>query len=140
MCHFIKETLCICLTLCITTSLFAEDTPKQNKSLPQPDAATQNTAFAEETKPVKEEKKSSDRSFWNIINAPVYASPIERDDKKAIRQRWQELLGTDIFYAYFKAKEAEDWVKEKASIQIFNVKGKPEFRKDEVKYIFKVKF
>ena len=94
----------------------------------------------EEKSPVIDYEEKEKRSFLSFISSRAYADPIERDDKKAIREEWKKLLGVDIFVPYFKAKEAEEWVREKASIKIFNIKGKPKFDKNQVQYIFKVGF
>ncbi|MCD6228183.1 MAG: hypothetical protein J7K17_01715 [Candidatus Omnitrophica bacterium] len=79
--------------------------------------------------------------FLTWINTPAYAEVIDKGkEKKRLRKVWEKMLGVDIFYPYFKAKEVEDWVKEKAKVQFFKIKGKPEFNNDKVQYIFKIKF
>lgn len=80
-------------------------------------------------------------SFLDFINKKVYAATIdEKEEKRILRERWKEFLGIDVFYPYFKAKEVEDWVSEKASVEFFNIKGKPKFEKDRIEYIFKMRF
>lgn len=75
-----------------------------------------------------------------FINNKKYSAIDEDKDKKVLRLKWEELLGIDIFYPYFKIHEIEDWIGEKASVKVFNIKGKPKFENNQVKYIFKVKF
>jgi len=93
---------------------------------------------------LKEVKKktavsSQKKAFLNLINN-AYAETIKKDEKKFLRKEWKKMLGIDIFYPYFKAKEVERWVKEKTSIHFLKIKGEPSFRKDKVQYIFKIKF
>ena len=84
-------------------------------------------------------KSNAKKAFLDWINTKAYAANTD-DEKKKLRNEWKRLVGADIFYPHFKMKEVEDWVKEKGSIKFFNLKGKPQFSKDEIKYIFKVKF
>ena len=77
----------------------------------------------------------------DFINKRVYAATIdEKEEKKILREKWEELLRVDIFYPYFKAKEVEKWAREKASLKIFNIKGRPKFENNQIKYTFKIKF
>jgi hypothetical protein len=79
--------------------------------------------------------------FLNWINTRAYAATIDKKaERKRLRIEWQKMLGIDIFSPYFKAKEVESWVKEKAKVNFFNIKGKPEFDRDQIQYIFKIKF
>lgn len=80
------------------------------------------------------------RNFLNFINARIRVAIEEKEEKKILRQQWQELLRMDIFYPYFKAKEVEEWVSQKASVKFFNLKGKPEFSNNQLKYSFRIKF
>lgn len=57
-----------------------------------------------------------------------------------LRQQWKEALGVDIFYLYFKAKEAEVWVKNRTKTSIGNLKGRAQIKKNEIRYVFKMKF
>jgi len=83
----------------------------------------------------------SSSSFLTWVNTPAYAEVIDKNkERKRLRKVWKKMLGVDIFYPYFKAKEVEHWVKEKAKVQFFKIKGKPEFSNDKVQYIFKIKF
>jgi len=63
-----------------------------------------------------------------------------KSEREILREKWSDLLGIDIFMPYFKAKEIEDKISEKASIKIYKMKGKPVFENSELKYVFKTKF
>lgn len=78
--------------------------------------------------------------FLNFINKQIHDALDEKDEKRILRRQWQELLNVDIFYPYFKIKEVEEWVGEKASVKFFNMKGVPKFENNSIKYTFKVKF
>ena len=79
--------------------------------------------------------------FLDFINTEAYAANIDEEDEKTIlRDKWKELLGIDIFYPYFKAKELEDWIKDRVSIKIFGMKGRPKFDRNQIIYTFKAKF
>lgn len=62
------------------------------------------------------------------------------DDRQILREKWREFLGFDLFYLYFKAKNVENWVKEKLSVRLFNMKGRPQFKKNKIMYVFKATF
>ena len=80
-------------------------------------------------------------SFSDWVNAQPDNKPVnDAAEKMLIREQWERNIGIDIFYPYFKAKEVEKKVSEKASIRIFKVRGKPEFKTNEAKYIFSIKF
>ena len=64
----------------------------------------------------------------------------KKDDKAELREKWRELIGFDIFYLYFKAKEIEDWIKERVSFKLFGMKGRPQFNKNKILYVFKGTF
>jgi hypothetical protein len=79
--------------------------------------------------------------FW--FNSQAIAAPPDVNTERIkLREDWKEFLGIDIFYPYFKAKEVENFVKEKTAINFFTMKGRPEFHEgsNEVRYIFKKKF
>lgn len=80
-------------------------------------------------------------SFSEWVNTQPSNKPINEDMEKIIlREQWERTLGMDIFYPYFKAKELESKVKQKASFRVLKIKGKPEFKSNEAKYIFTIKF
>jgi len=81
------------------------------------------------------------RSFLSLINSKAYAAPVkEKDNKALLRRQWKEMLGMDVFMPYFKAKDVEDFVKEKARINFFKMKGEPKLQSNQVQYMFNVKF
>jgi hypothetical protein len=63
-----------------------------------------------------------------------------KNEKEFLRQEWEKFLGIDVFMPYFKVKEIEDWVSEKAAVHIYKIKGKPKFEDNQIKYTFKVRF
>ncbi|MDO8602620.1 MAG: hypothetical protein Q7O04_02085 [Candidatus Omnitrophota bacterium] len=80
-------------------------------------------------------------SFSEWVNTkPNNNTPDEAAEKILIREQWEKQLGIDIFYPYFKAKEIETKVREKTSVRVFKIKGKPEFKSNEAKYTFSIKF
>lgn len=80
-------------------------------------------------------------SFSDWINAQPGNKPVDENAEKILlREQWKRNIGVDIFYPYFKAKELERKVKEKTSVRIFKVRGKPEFKNNEAKYTFTIKF
>jgi len=80
-------------------------------------------------------------SFAEWLNTESQNKQIdEQAEKIAIREQWERGLGIDLFSPYFKAKELESMVSEKASVRVFKIKGKPEVREDSAKFIFRLKF
>ncbi len=97
------------------------------------------TSILDKTQKLRSRQKRKSMLEW--INSKAYAASIDRKtEKKILRRKWKKILGIDVFYPYFKAKEIEKWVKDKASIKVFKIKGRPEFKEDHIKYIFKIKF
>lgn len=78
--------------------------------------------------------KPHNQVFSTLYNKPGV------DEKKLIRQAWKEAFGIDVWYPYYKYKEAEDWVKERLSVKVIKLKGKPEFDRNHIFYVFKAKF
>lgn len=74
----------------------------------------------------------------NVFNA-LYNKP-KVNEKKRIRQAWKKIFGLDVWYPYYKAKEIEDWVKERMSVRFFGFKGKPRFENDQILYVFRTTF
>lgn len=62
------------------------------------------------------------------------------DEKKMLRQAWEDAFGVDVWYPYYKAKEIETHIKKKLSVRIFKFKGEPKFEKNKVVYMFKTTF
>ena len=88
---------------------------------------------------LKEYKTSQKDKYNHTIFHRLYNKP-RIDEKKMIRQAWKKAIGIDIWYPYYKYKKAEDWIKKKCSVRINGLKGKPEFNKDQILYVFKSKF
>ncbi|MDP2911947.1 MAG: hypothetical protein Q8N76_06430 [Candidatus Omnitrophota bacterium] len=82
---------------------------------------------------------SSSFSEWVNI-APSDKQIDESTERIVIREQWERNLGIDIFSPYFKAKELESKMREKTSVRVLKLKGKAEFKNNEAKYIFKLKF
>lgn len=80
-------------------------------------------------------------SFSDWINQRKYTFHVDKDqEKKQLREEWKHMIGLDIFYPYFKAKELTKKVEQKTSFKVMKLKGKMEINEDEVKYIFSIKF
>jgi hypothetical protein len=79
--------------------------------------------------------------FTEWIQPSAYTDEINLGDEKDIlRNKWENLLGVDIFYPYFKAQEAQDWVSNKTAVQFLDIKGKAEIKKNTIRYSFKKNF
>ena len=91
-----------------------------------------------------EKKNTAFLAFMNseIHNVSLYDDGENKgkSEKEILREKWKEFLGIDIFMPYFKAKEIEKKISEKASIKIYKMKGKPVFENSQIKYVFKTKF
>lgn len=94
--------------------------------------AEENTAVVKKTEYV---------TFSDWLNARPYTIYMdEKEEKKALREKWLQALGFDIFFPYFKAHEMKTKVEEKSEIKVLNLKGKARIHEDEAKFIFNVKF
>jgi len=94
-------------------------------------------SFSENTAPEK------DSFFKRWFKSLAFASPSDKNKEKIkLRTEWKEFLGIDIFYPYFKAKEVENYVREKTALSFLNMKGRTEFDEgsNQVRYIFKKNF
>ncbi len=80
-------------------------------------------------------------SFSEWVNKEPGNKPVDENaEKMLLREQWERNIGMDIFYPYFKAKELETKVREKTSVRVFKLKGKSEFKSNEAKYTFTIKF
>ena len=63
-------------------------------------------------------------------------------DRRKLRQEWENALGIDIFYPYFKAQEVKEAVQNKTRVEVLHMRGRAEFDEEtkQFKYIFKRKF
>lgn len=67
--------------------------------------------------------------------------PIKKGSKtQKLRENWEDMLGTDVFYLYFKAKEAQETIKEKYSYEVLDMKMSPDYRDGKVWLKWKRKF
>ncbi len=127
-----KKILILVCVLALALPLYAQET-----EIPPNNHSTDIEAQAA----LPDQSEDMENSFWEFVDKKAYAATInEKEEKKILREEWKKLLGVDIFYPYFKAKEVEDWVSDKASVEIFDIKGRPKFENNQIKYIFKVKF
>jgi hypothetical protein len=84
-------------------------------------------------------KKIRHKQASRIILNAVYLKP-DADEKRKIRDIWTKVLGVDVWYPYFKAKEIEDWMKERISFGFKKMKCKPKFIKNSFSYVCKKTF
>lgn len=81
------------------------------------------------------------RSFLDHVDKKVYEDTIKiKDEKRILREQWQEFLGIDVFNPYFKVKEIEDKICDKTKIEIFHMKGRLKIEERKIRYTFKVRF
>ena len=133
-----------CVSTSINPLLYAQnDTPpnKEGSAISFKEILPDEKNLNKTPAPNPEEKKY--RSFFDLFNKEAYAANIEkREEKKILRQKWEELTGVDIFYPYFKAKEIENWVSEKFKVKLFKMQGRLKLsgENNQVRYAFSVKF
>lgn len=85
--------------------------------------------------------EESDHAFWGFIEKRVREDTIRKnEEKRIIREAWEEWLGVDIWYPYFKAKEIEDWISDRFKVRIFRFRGRLKFEKERVTYTFRMQF
>ncbi len=133
----------ICVLILAIPSLFAQIPISYTEKMPlllKTGPALEKNLYLIKAISVSLNYTPNHRNFLSFINESIRAAIEEKEEKKILRQQWQELLRMDIFYPYFKAKEVEEWVSQKASVKFFNLKGKPEFSNNQIKYMFRVKF
>jgi len=92
-----------------------------------------------DSSPVTVDATSCSFSEW-VNTKPCGNTNDEATEKIVLREQWEKQLGIDIFYPYFKAKELETKVREKTSVRVFKMRGKSEFKSNEAKYTFTIKF
>lgn len=89
----------------------------------------------------REEKISLRKSFWQIFNSKAYAASEKKEfSKEELRDKWEKIIGLDVFFPYFKTKQVEKWAENKASVKVMKVKGKPKFSRNGITYKFKIEF
>lgn len=114
MINLSEKTLCLAVMLIIATPLYAE-----NGITGVVDGATAC-------------------SFTEWLNPRPKAPYI--DEKQKIREDWERTLGVDIFHPYFKVKKLESRIQDKCAVRFLNIKGRLQFKENEAKYIFSIKF
>lgn len=130
----LKKVLILACVLTLAFSLYAQEAEYSLKS---------NSGSTESIVNAPDREEKTERSFWEFINKQAYAAPLDEQEEKEIlilREEWRKLLGLDIFYPYFKEQEIEDWVSQKASVEVFKIKGRPTIDYNQFKYTFKIEF
>jgi hypothetical protein len=85
--------------------------------------------------------EKSDRAFWDFIDKEIYEDNYKkREEKTILREAWKEWLGIDVWYPYFKAKEIEEWIRDRTKIKIFRFRGRAKFERNRIIYTFKMQF
>ncbi|GEM_PF-3256902 len=85
--------------------------------------------------------KKANEVFLDFIDKRIYMDNLEKNKERILlREQWQKILGIDIWYPYFKAKEVEDWIGEKTKVELFHFKGRMRFENNQIKYTFKMRF
>jgi hypothetical protein len=67
----------------------------------------------------------------------------EGKERELLREQWEEFLGIDVFYPYYKVKQVEKYVKDRTKVEFFQFKGRAEFDEgssSSFRYIFRKKF
>lgn len=137
-----RKVSVVVFVLILALPLYAQNTVDNNGAAESNIKAeiSSEEQLAESSTPSPSNEKETSK-FLDFINRKAYAARIdEGEERKILRRKWKEWLGIDIFYPYFKAKEVEKWVRKKASIKIFKLRGRPKFSNDQIQYIFRVKF
>lgn len=141
----VKRLVALLFVLNLSIPLYAQERVEHNEELK---AILAQVSFLENYSPSASVStavpKKTTGSFLDFINKKAFAATIDKEsvieEKIALRKKWEELLKVDIFLPYFKAEEAKQWITNKTSVEFFNIKGHPEFKNDEIKYIFKSRF
>lgn len=138
----VKKALILLCALALTVPLYAQNEVNHNKETkPLLEAEPPSGEQLTEISTPAPTKKLTTKAFFDFIDKKVYAATIDKkEERRILREKWKKFLGLDIFYPYFKAKEVEKWVRDKASIKIFNLRGRPKFENNQIKYTFKIKF
>lgn len=133
-----KSKMGLCLAVLIFLSgrtVFTEEVGKNQTGVK---SAEQIVSKPDKTAP---EPAGLGKKIPGWLNHYAFADEMDgKSSREKLRSQWKNLLGVDIFLPYFKAKEMETWVKEKAQTSFFKMKGEPEFNTNRLDYIFKVKF
>ncbi len=69
-----------------------------------------------------------------------YSKANQEREREELRQEWKNLLGVDIFYPYYQAREIESWISDRVKVEVFHLSGRPEFENNQATYTFRVEF
>jgi len=64
----------------------------------------------------------------------------EKSESAELLQEWEDMLGVDIFYAYFKAQEARRKIKDKFSFRVCGMRASADYRDGKIYLVLKRKF
>ncbi|MFH1578123.1 MAG: hypothetical protein ABIC18_03520 [Candidatus Omnitrophota bacterium] len=138
----IKKVLILASLLIWIAPLYAQNSDKNNEAaqfILKKDSQSEED-LTKTPAPEPKDKKTTSR-FLNFVNTNAYAANVdEKEEKRILRKKWKEAIGVDIFYPYFTAKRAEEWVSDRTSMNFRNIKGRPKLENNQAKYIFKLKF
>ena len=137
-----KRVLILACVLILAIPLYAQNEVDSDREIePVAETTLPTEQPPTETSRPTPNKEKTTNSFLDFINKKAYAATVDKkEEKRILREKWKELLKIDIFYPYFKAKEIEHWVSDKAKVEFFNLRGRPKFDDDHIKYIFKMNF
>lgn len=138
--------IAFCL-LCVREPLYAQTAliyPGENPALiPQEDAGPEKNIQLQEITPKEPLQPAAKPAYDTKESKRVFNALYNKhkiDEKEAIRSEWKKAFGVDVWYPYYKAKEVEDWVRERFSVKVFGIKGKPKFEDNQIRYVFKTTF
>ena len=138
-----KKVIILISLLTTASSIYAEgDTSSINIIGSQTEIESlQDNSLAQDPVSIHPENIQEYLSFSDWINGRRYTIYVKKEqEKKILREQWKQMLGTDIFYPYFKTEEIKNKVEEKATITLLKLKGKPELKTDRARFIFNIKF
>ncbi|MFC1808943.1 hypothetical protein ACFL3D_02320 [Candidatus Omnitrophota bacterium] len=102
--------------------------------------------FYVEPKIEEPSKKKRIRRFfsfkWFDFLKWFWTKPKIDEDSESVKllREWEEMLGFDAFYVYYKAQEARKIIKKKFSYKIFGMRATADYRDGKIFLIFKRKF
>jgi hypothetical protein len=64
----------------------------------------------------------------------------EKSESAQLLKEWEEMLGVDIFYAYFKAQEARKAIRNKCSFRVCGMRLTGDYRDGKIFLVLKKKF
>ncbi|MFH1339401.1 MAG: hypothetical protein ABIH40_06135 [Candidatus Omnitrophota bacterium] len=127
-----KKILILACVLTLALPLYAQEAEYSLKN---------NPGGTEAAVTASDQQEKAESSFWEFVDKQAYAAAVDdKEEKEILREEWRKLLGVDIFYPYFKEQEIEDWVSQKASVEVFKIKGRPTIEYNQFKYTFKIEF